>query len=932
MITPSGATVSAYTSAINSGNKTHVRITFEQWDIVLTDEDIELNGGLELASILNSDTDLTIGKAVMNELRVSLFKSSKTENLPWKDEFKLEMGVEIGGSTNWITVGYFTGVTPDHTILTDVIDYTAHDRMSRFDILADDFLANIQYPATLSSIYSSLCAYCGVTGITGDALSNISSRSFAEAPVEATGYTCREVLAWIAEACGCYARIDNTGKCTLVWYKDLRSSYTVDKDNIYGIDVTDMGLFGSFTPKTWNDLAQYTWDQLAKFTWNDLANVSQYQIQGVRVAQTENDYGVTVPDQQSKNVYLIVDNPYLIINADSDVTNYVTPLYDRLHAFDAYIPMSVECVGNWLVEAGDFINVEFADGSIHSIPIFCRTLKWNGGITDVYECTGTFVRQEVSTYNKQKLTIGGKLHEVYQDIDKTYERIQNQFGDYYTKTETASMVTSTISSALGNYYTKTETASMVTSTISSALGDYYTKTETASLVTSTISSSLGNYYTKTETASLVTSTISSSLGNYYTKTETASLVTSTISSSLGNYYTKTETASLVTSTISSSLGNYYTKTETASLVTSTISSSLGNYYTKSETASMVTSTISDSLGNYYTKTETSSRITSAISDNNQNYYTKTETASMVTQQISDSLGNYYTKTETASQISYYVGENAYGKVSGIVINSNGVTITGSKTITLTSGGGLTLTATDFTIDSETKSITIRENANTLWHFDTNGLWCTGYDSAYTMYYEFGMGSLKYNTQLAGSRYPSCFIRFDRGYMEFIGRKDTSAYRYTGLLFEVGGNQNNAGGLYPQMGHTVTLGETFSPFTALYVTDIGLSQYPTTNAYITNLYYTNMTQQSSRKVKHNIADMPDMGSKIDALRPVSYVYNSDITLKKRFGLIYEETVDTLPEICTKGEADKGISYTELIPVLLKEIQNLRARVAQLEGGM
>ena len=39
---------------------------------------------------------------------------------------------------------------------------------------------------------------------------------------------------------------------------------------------------------------------------------------------------------------------------------------------------------------------------------------------------------------------------------------------------------------------------------------------------------------------------------------------------------------------------------------------------------------------------------------------------------------------------------------------------------------------------------------------------------------------------------------------------------------------------------------------------------------------------------------------------------------------------MPEICTGDESNKAISYTELIPMLLKEIQDLRARVKTLEG--
>ena len=50
-----------------------------------------------------------------------------------------------------------------------------------------------------------------------------------------------------------------------------------------------------------------------------------------------------------------------------------------------------------------------------------------------------------------------------------------------------------------------------------------------------------------------------------------------------------------------------------------------------------------------------------------------------------------------------------------------------------------------------------------------------------------------------------------------------------------------------------------------------------------------------------------------------------------GLIYEDTIEIMPEICIQDEANKAISYVELIPALLKEIQDLRKRVAELERG-
>lgn len=97
-----------------------------------------------------------------------------------------------------------------------------------------------------------------------------------------------------------------------------------------------------------------------------------------------------------------------------------------------------------------------------------------------------------------------------------------------------------------------------------------------------------------------------------------------------------------------------------------------------------------------------------------------------------------------------------------------------------------------------------------------------------------------------------------------------------------------------------------------------------------------SQYSSRDVKKDISPIPDMGDIIDRLKPVLYRYVWDPSGQPiRHGLIYEDTLPVLPEICEAkqpGAASATIMYEELTPILLKEIQLLRARVSALEGRM
>ena len=89
------------------------------------------------------------------------------------------------------------------------------------------------------------------------------------------------------------------------------------------------------------------------------------------------------------------------------------------------------------------------------------------------------------------------------------------------------------------------------------------------------------------------------------------------------------------------------------------------------------------------------------------------------------------------------------------------------------------------------------------------------------------------------------------------------------------------------------------------------------------------------IKRDIEALGDEGNIIDRLLPVSFRYKDDEKKRKRFGLIWEDAVKVLPEICHQDpeakDPDRGktITYMDLIPIMLKEIQDLRARVAELE---
>jgi hypothetical protein len=74
--------------------------------------------------------------------------------------------------------------------------------------------------------------------------------------------------------------------------------------------------------------------------------------------------------------------------------------------------------------------------------------------------------------------------------------------------------------------------------------------------------------------------------------------------------------------------------------------------------------------------------------------------------------------------------------------------------------------------------------------------------------------------------------------------------------------------------------------------------------------------SSRNVKNTIEDMGDTSSSVLNLRPVTFLYNGDVSEKKQYGLIAEEVNEIFPDIVAKnkdGEIETVLYH--LLPVLL-----------------
>ena len=354
----SRVTYADYMNALSSGAEYHVQILPYGVTGVspLTEVDIE-SSGFQISDILNGDERLIPGRAVMKELSINFLPTAKVQNFDWNMEFILRVMVKVGTRWEATSLGQFRGTRPEKVHNTDVIHFKAYDLMQNFDIPAEPFMQSLAWPLTLEDFTKKLCAYCGVNYVnSADALPNVWGRSF-DSGFSAEGLTCRDLLALAAEACGCYATIGNTGIMTLKWFHEVDpENYAVIADREFTVDAMDVP-----SATTWEQMAELTWEEASHRTWGSFAGwQTLFAYDGLNVRQTEDDVGVSYGGLTG-NVLTIVDNPFLAIREDGDGDTYVKPLWERLQGFGGYLPMSVECVGNWLVEW--YLNDKEKDGS-----------------------------------------------------------------------------------------------------------------------------------------------------------------------------------------------------------------------------------------------------------------------------------------------------------------------------------------------------------------------------------------------------------------------------------------------------------------------------------------------------------------------------------------------------------------------------------------
>lgn len=93
----------------------------------------------------------------------------------------------------------------------------------------------------------------------------------------------------------------------------------------------------------------------------------------------------------------------------------------------------------------------------------------------------------------------------------------------------------------------------------------------------------------------------------------------------------------------------------------------------------------------------------------------------------------------------------------------------------------------------------------------------------------------------------------------------------------------------------------------------------------------VTQSSSKESKTNIKDVSSMSDLLHKLKPVSFNFKDVVDGVTHYGLLAEDVLQVIPDLVNINSENKpsGIKYTEIIALLINEVQKLKKDIDDLK---
>lgn len=241
---------------------------------------------------------------------------------------KVEIGLKIGNTIEYILMGIYNIDDIEKTDYT--IKITAFDNMMKFE---KNFISNLGDTLTLQQVVNELVRITGVQ-FTG----NLPAYTVKKLE----GFSCREILGYVASLCGGNAIITRDGKFTIVTPKD--NSYSIGTSNYF--------------------------DYKREETKYKIGKIS---CQSGEEVLSKGSLG-------ADSMELEFENPW--------VTNSILQdIYNKLNGFE-YLGYSMKWQGDPSIDVGDIVTITDKKGVVRKHPILSQKFTYTGGLTSEISAKG----------------------------------------------------------------------------------------------------------------------------------------------------------------------------------------------------------------------------------------------------------------------------------------------------------------------------------------------------------------------------------------------------------------------------------------------------------------------------------------------------------------------------------------------------------------
>lgn len=297
-------------------------ITYEKKSITKV-KNIKLTGGSE------GGDDFSLGSTMSQYIEVTIPDGNL---LIEGKEILLQIGMDVNGLTEYVPMGFFTVGKPKKA--DNQITFTAYDRMMNTE-------RTFSMSGTSTNTVAVLKKISEITGVPV-ATSGLTAISMSIPK----GYSCREVLSYVAQLHGAFAVCGRTGQIELHTYKD--SSYKVGPGRYWG-----------------------------NFEHNDYVfNVSKL------VCYTGQDKeGNSISISAGSGARSVsFSNPFMTQTALDNI-------FASLKNF-SYMPGTVKIMGDPRLDPWDILTVQDLAGKEYKVPVMKLEWEFDGGFTDSVEAVG----------------------------------------------------------------------------------------------------------------------------------------------------------------------------------------------------------------------------------------------------------------------------------------------------------------------------------------------------------------------------------------------------------------------------------------------------------------------------------------------------------------------------------------------------------------